>query len=166
MDFSDQAKSGSNGINDAHASSTEKQNEEASSAKSSELDKQDTRVGTSDVKGIKKPSKTRQYLTYKDLEDLNEQIVAAPELPLHERNVESRPEVLEYLKKSIILMNKRGYSADAITEFINKNQGAYVFKRKEINKILAEKAPADTGTKATGKKRGRKPKQAANELDG
>ena len=99
-----------------------------------------------------KAPNTKQHLTYKNLADLRDEIEAAPELPLEHRNVDSKTEVLTYLRGAIDAMVKKGYAPSAIADFLNERQSSYKFNKSEIRKLLSEMPPPK-------KKRGR-PKES------
>jgi hypothetical protein len=89
-------------------------------------------------------------ITYKDVMDLERELINAPVLLKEEQDVKDKKEALSVLKKGILVYLRKGYSIQAVVETINNKFPQFEIADADVRKILP---------KVTKKKRA--PKKAA-----
>jgi hypothetical protein len=85
-------------------------------------------------------------VTYRDIMDLEREMMGAPELPKEEREVKDKKEAVSLLNKGILAYLKKGYSVQAVVETINAKFPEFEINESDVRKILP---------KVTRKKRSR-----------
>jgi hypothetical protein len=95
--------------------------------------------------------------TFKDLANLKSVMDKVEELPLEERRISKKSEMLEYLKESIRAMQVKGYSNAEIASYINERQTLYVINKRDITILLKDNIEEQPKPE---KRRGRRKKQA------
>jgi hypothetical protein len=75
-------------------------------------------------------------ITYKDVMDLERELLDAPELPKAEQSVKDKKEALSVLKKGILTYLKKGYSIQSVIETINGKFPDFEITDADVRKIL------------------------------
>jgi hypothetical protein len=91
-------------------------------------------------------------VTYRDIMDLEREMMGAPELPKEEREVKDKKEAVSLLNKGILAYLKKGYSVQAVVETVNAKFPEFEIAESDVRKILpkvtrkkrAAMAPAKT----------------------
>jgi hypothetical protein len=95
-------------------------------------------------------------VTYRDIMDLEREMMGAPELPKEEREVKDKKEAVSLLNKGILAYLKKGYSIQAVVETVNAKFPEFGIDEADVRKILP---------KVTRKKRAAKTAPAAANLN-
>jgi hypothetical protein len=91
-------------------------------------------------------------VTYRDVMDLEREMMGAPELPEEEQDVKDGREVVPLLRKGILAYLRKGYSIQSVVETINSKFPEFEIADADVRKILP---------KVTRKKRAAKAASAA-----
>jgi hypothetical protein len=91
-------------------------------------------------------------VTYRDIMDLEREMMGAPELPREEREVKDKKEIVSLLNRGILAYLKKGYSVQAVVETVNAKFPEFGIDEADVRKILP---------KVTRKKRAAKTAPAA-----
>jgi hypothetical protein len=75
-------------------------------------------------------------ITYRDVLELERELLDAPELPKEEQDVKDKKEVLSVLKKGILAYLRKGYSVQAVVETINAKFPGFEITDSDVRKIL------------------------------
>jgi hypothetical protein len=75
-------------------------------------------------------------VTYRDIMDLEREMMGAPELPKEKREVKDKKEVVSLLNKGILAYLKKGYSVQAVVETINAKFPEFEVTDSDVRKIL------------------------------
>jgi hypothetical protein len=75
-------------------------------------------------------------VTYRDVMNLERELLDAPELPKEEQDVKDKKEALSILKKGILAYLKKGYSIQAVVETINVKFPGFEITDADVRKIL------------------------------
>jgi hypothetical protein len=98
-------------------------------------------------------------ITYRDIMDLEREMMGAPELPREEREVKDRKEAVSLLNKGILAYLKKGYSIQAVVETVNAKFPEFEINESDVRKILPKvtrkkRAAAVKENSGAGKKPG------------
>jgi hypothetical protein len=75
-------------------------------------------------------------ITYKDVMDLEREMLDAPELPKEEQDITGKKEIMSVLRKGILAYLKKGYSIQAVVETINGKFPEFEIADADVRKIL------------------------------
>jgi hypothetical protein len=75
-------------------------------------------------------------ITYKDVMDLERELLDAPELPKEEQDISGKKEVMSVLRKGILTYLKKGYSIQAVVETIHAKFPGFEITDADVRKIL------------------------------
>jgi hypothetical protein len=75
-------------------------------------------------------------ITYRDVMDLERELLEAPELPKKEQDVKDKKEALSALKKGILAYLRKGYSIQAVVETILSKFPGFEITDSDVRKIL------------------------------
>jgi hypothetical protein len=78
----------------------------------------------------------KKRITYKDVMDLEKELLEAPELPKEKQDVKDKKEALSVLKKGILAYLRKGYSIQAVVETINGKFPEFEISDADVRKIL------------------------------
>jgi hypothetical protein len=99
-------------------------------------------------------------ITYRDVMDLEQEMLEAPELPKEEQDIKDKKEALSVLKKGILAYLRKGYSIQAVVETINGKFPEFEITDSDVRKILPKVTrkkrvvPATTKTNDSQKGKG------------
>jgi hypothetical protein len=94
-------------------------------------------------------------ITYRDVMNLEKELLDAPELPKAEQSVKDKKEALSLLRKGILAYLKKGYSIQTIVETVNGKFPEFEVTDADVRKILP---------KVTKKKRAPIPERKVSNL--
>jgi hypothetical protein len=78
----------------------------------------------------------KKRITYRDVMDLERELLEAPELPKEQQDVRDKREALPVLKKGILAYLRKGYSIQAVVETINGKFPEFEITDSDVRKIL------------------------------
>jgi hypothetical protein len=79
---------------------------------------------------------TEKRITYRDVMDLERELLEAPELPKEQQDVRDKKEALPVLRKGILAYLRKGYSVQAVVETINGKFPEFEITDADVRKIL------------------------------
>ena len=100
-------------------------------------------------------------ITYRDVMDLEREMLEAPELPKEEQDITGKKEVISVLRKGILAYLKKGYSIQAIVETINGKFPEFEITDSDVRNVLpkvtrkkraAKRTPRDTNASPANKR--------------
>jgi ribosomal protein L13 len=92
-------------------------------------------------------------ITYKDVMNLEREMLKAPELPKEEQDITGKKEVMSVLRKGMLAYLKKGYSIQAVVETVNGKFPEFGISdadvRKMLPKVTRKKRAAKTASAGT-----------------